>query len=179
MRNSGLSSCRRRWPRSLISHPLPVLLCSLLGASLYALWITWRFPGGDLSGQYLYVVPIVVPFVAFLFDRADSFRQAALARLVIDALVVGTAMWRAIGHVPFVSGHALFLTYSLLSADSRVARITSALVLLQVIYLKFFVWHDWITPVGGLVLGSAAAFVVVRYKMNGAVERPVVEPTDK
>jgi hypothetical protein len=68
-------------------------------------------------------------------------------------------MWRVIGHVPLISGHALFLTYSLLSARSRVAQITAFAVLLQVIYLKLFVWHDLITPSGGILLGSGAALL--------------------
>ena len=124
-----------------------------MGAALYALYVTLRFPSGSLWGQYSYVTPIVVPFVAFLFDRAARRRRATAVQLIVDALVVGTAMWRAIGHVPYVSGHTLFLTYALLSTRSRVAQATAALVLLQVIYLKYIVWGDWITSTSGIALG--------------------------
>lgn len=137
-----------------IFHPLIVLSLSLMGAALYALYATLRFPGGSLRGQYSYVTPIVVPFVAFLFDRAARHRQANAFQLIADVLVVGTAMWRVIGHVPYVSGHALFLTYALLSTRSRVAQATAALVMLQVIYLKYFVWGDWITSTSGIALGA-------------------------
>lgn len=148
----------------LIFHPAAVLTFSLLGAGLYALYATLRFPADKLPGQYLYVAPIVAPFVAFLFDLAERFRQSPPLGLVVDVLVVGTAVWRAVGHVPFVSGHALFLSYALLSGRSRVTQITAAVVLLEVIYLKYFVWHDWVTPSTGMLLGSAAAFLVRRLR---------------
>lgn len=151
-------------PRPFIFHPAVVLTFSLLGAGMYALYATLRFPADKLPGQYLYVVPIVAPFVAFLFDRAERFRQSPPLRLIVDALVVGTSVWRAVGHVPFVSGHALFLTYALLSCRSRVGQVTAAAVMLEVIYLKYFVWHDWVTPTTGMLLGAAAAFLVRRLK---------------
>jgi hypothetical protein len=145
--------------REQIYKPLSVLLLSLASAALYAGYATLRFSGDKLSNQYYYVVPIVVPFVAFLFDRAERFNQRTRAQFVIDGLVVLTAMWRVFGDVPYVSGHALFLTYALLSTRSRVALVTAALVMPEVLYLKFFVWHDWVTPTSGMVLGSVAAFV--------------------
>ena len=150
--------------RSIIFHPLTVLLFSLMGASLYAFYATLRFPGDKLSGIYFYVVPIVIPFVAFLFDRAERFRQSNHIQLALDVLIVGTAIWRVIGHVPFISGHALFLTYALFSSRSRVAQITAAIVMLQVIYLKYIVWHDWITPTSGIVLGMLAALIRWRFR---------------
>lgn len=145
--------------RPLIFHPLPVLFFSLIGASLYAASAALRFSGDTLFNQYLYVVPILVPFVAFLFDRAERFSRTNIACSIIDALVVGLATWRAVGHVPFVSGHALFLIYASLGAGSRTVRITALMVLAEVLYLKLFVWHDWVTPLGGILLGSVAALV--------------------
>ncbi len=151
-------------PRHSVFHPAVVLTSSLLGAGLYALYATLRFPADKIPGQYLYVVPIVVPFVAFLFDRAERFRRSPLLRIIVDVLVVGTSVWRAVGHVPFVSGHALFLTYALLSSRSRPAQVTAAAVMLEVIYLKYFVWHDWVTPTTGMLLGAATALLVRRRK---------------
>jgi len=152
--------------RPFIFRPPVVLLSSLAGAALYAAYVTLRFPAGGRAGQYVYVVPIVVPFVAFLLDRAERFHRSSGLRLAIDALVTGTAIWRALGHVPYVSGHALFLTYSLLTSRSRVARVSAAAVLLQVIYLKYVVWHDWVSSTGGLILGAAAAFAWRRARRN-------------
>lgn len=110
------------------------------------------------------MAPIVVPFVAFLFDRAAEIREANPVTFVIDALVVGTAMMRVIATVPFVSGHALFLTYAMLRPGSLVTRITATLVMLEVMYLKLFVWHDLITPLTGITLGLAAALITRRLR---------------
>ena len=120
------------------------------------MYVTLRFPSDSLWGQYFYVTPIIVPFAAFLFDRAARHSQISAFELIVDVLVVGTAMLRVIAHVPYVSGHALFLTYALLSTRSRVAQITAAVVMLQVIYLKYIVWGDWITSTIGIGLGLLA-----------------------
>lgn len=154
-----LSEVSSAAPRSLIFHPLIVLSLSLIAAALYALYATLRFSGNRLWGQYFYVTPIVVPFVAFLFDRAARRTQVKALQLLLDGLVVGTAMWRVIGHVPYISGHALFLTYALLSTRSRVAQATAAVVMLQVIYLKYVVWGDWITSTNGIALGILTALI--------------------
>ena len=144
-----------------------MLTCSLTGALCYALWASWRLSGAGLEIQYLYVVPIVVPFIAFLFDRASEIREASPITLAIDALVVGTAMMRVIGNVPFVSGHALFLIYAMVRPGSLVTRISATVVMLEVVYLKFFVWHDLITPLAGTTLGLAAALITRRFTTTG------------
>jgi hypothetical protein len=161
-----------------IYKPLPVLALSLIGAGLYAAYATLRFSGDKLSNQYFYVVPVVVPFVAFIFDRAERARRRTRMQFVVDGLVVLTAMWRVFGDVPYVSGHALFLTYVLLSTRSRVALFAAALVMCEVLYLKFAVWHDWVTPATGMVLGSVAAFVARRLETVGGVGRVKLEATD-
>jgi hypothetical protein len=116
-------------------------------------------------------VPIVVPFVSFLLDRIERFREASFLELVVDAAVVVTAMMRVIGDVPFVSGHALFLSYALLRPGSVVTRATAGLVLVEVIYLKLFVWHDRITPVTGIFLGVIAA-CIARRETKESARRP-------
>jgi hypothetical protein len=163
--------------RPLIFHPLIVLLFSLIGASSYAFYAALRASENQLPGHLFYVVPIVIPFVAFLFDRAERFRQSTILQFVVDALVIGTAMGRVVGNVPFVSGHTLFLTYCLLSTRSRVPRIAAAIVLLQVIYLKYIVWHDWITSTSGIVLGVLAAFVIWWFRGVAEVERLIPRRT--
>ena len=149
--------------RPLIFHSCVVLLLSTGGALLYAGWITWRLDGRNLENQYVYVVPIVIPFVSFLLDRAERIQELKVLGLVVDVLVVGTSMMRVIGDVPFISGHTLFLTYAILGPASRVTRITSSLVMLEVIYLKYFVWHDPVTSSTGIVLGTIAALVTHRF----------------
>jgi hypothetical protein len=153
--------------RPLIFQPPLVLLCSLAGSAFYAFYML-RSPGIRAtmfvpSGPFLYVVPIVVPFLAFLFDRTERFRQSTFIQYLADIVVVGMAMGRVLGNIPFVSGHTLFLTYALLTSHSLVVRITAALVMLQTIYLKYFVWHDFVTSTNGIVLGAFAAAVVSKF----------------
>jgi len=142
-----------------IFHPLFVLACAGLGILSHAAWMRWRFPGGDLSHHFSYVLPIIVPFVAFVFDRARHFRTAGLIELAMDSAVTITALMRALGDVPLVSGHALFLTYAIARPGTRLTKIISALVMIQVIYLKIFAWHDPISPAIGITLGLLAALV--------------------
>ena len=91
----------------------------------------------------MYVVPIVVPFVAYLVDRGERWSERNKKQKLIDAIVVLIAMWRVIGNVPFVSGHTLFLSYCIITSRSLVARLTALIVMAQTVYLKYFVWHDW------------------------------------
>lgn len=156
--------------RSLVFHPFVVLLLSIGGALLYAVWVTWRFGSQNLQSQYLYVVPIIVPFLSFLLDRSERFRRGSVAGLVVDFLVVGTSMMRVIGTVPYISGHTLFLSYAIVGPASRVTRITASLVMLEVIYLKYFVWHDPITSSTGIVLGTIAAMITRRFGRNVETE---------
>jgi hypothetical protein len=118
---------------------------------------------GDEQYWYLsYIVPIGFPFVGFVFDRMDRFfseprggwKQTSV--YITDLAVVILATARAFTPIPFISGHALFLTYALLTVKSRWVRIPAAVVLLQVIYFKVFMWSD-MTVVGGIGLGLAAA----------------------
>jgi hypothetical protein len=146
----------------LIFHPVSVAVCAALAVLAYVAWMRWRLPGGDLSKHFFYVLPIIVPFVSFLFDRFEQFTELRLAEMTIDFLVVVTSIMRALGDLPFVSGHALFLVYAMARPGSRFTRLTAAIVMIQVIYLKFFVWHDLITPVTGTMLALLAAFMVRR-----------------
>ena len=66
----------------------------------------------------LYVVPIVVPFVAYLLDRGERWSERNKKQTLVDAIVVLIAMWRVIGNVPFVSGHTLFLSYCIITSRS-------------------------------------------------------------
>jgi hypothetical protein len=158
----------------LFFHPLSVSIFSLGCVLSYAVWMRWRFPGGDLRLHYFYVLPIIVPFVAFLFDRAHGLRDISLLQCTIEVLVIAISILRMLGLVPLISGHALFLTYAMASPVSRLTRITAALVMIQVIYLKLVVWHDFITPFTGISLGLLTALVVRRFGLKSSSARPIV-----
>ena len=143
----------------LIFHPIAVLVLAIGAALVYAAWITRNSRGDQPGSQLVYVVPILVPFVAFLLDRAHRIGVWRVPIFAIDLVVVGTSMMRVIGNVPYVSGHSFFLTYAILGPGAWVTRATAALVMVEVIYLKYFVWHDFVTSSTGIVLGTLAALL--------------------
>jgi hypothetical protein len=146
-----------------------VLVISILAAGTFAFFITLLFDG-DLRWLLLYYyVPIGIPFVAFLFDRAEGYARASRTSWAIDLVVLIFALTRAFVQLPLISGHALFLTYCLLTSRSKVARIAAVLVLLQVAYLKLFVTHDT-ALFGGVIVGCLAALV---YRRVTPVQRNV------
>jgi len=139
-------------------HPNVALIAALLGAALFACACYLLFEGDRLRHYLVYNVPIAVPFVLFLFERAWFYLRTpprALLAAALDSVVVVTALARAVYPVPLVSGHALFLSYALLTMRSRLAKLAAVLVLLIVIYFKAFVWHDP-TLLGGAAAGIAA-----------------------
>jgi hypothetical protein len=149
--------------RHYVFHPVTVLVVSLLAAGIFAVFIHLSFDGDFRWFLLYYFVPIGIPFVAFLFDRAKGYASVSAAAWTVDLAVLIPALMRAFVRVPLVSGHALFLTYCVLTSRSKVARITAVLVLLQVAYLKIFVTHDT-ALVGGVILGCLAALVYRRVK---------------
>ena len=142
--------------RQFIFHPLTVLIVSILAAAVFALFITLLFEG-DLRWFLLYYfTPIGIPFVSFLFDRAERYTMVSTLSRVVDLAVLIPALARAFARLPLISGHALFLVYCLFTSKSKVARLTSVLILFQVAYLKLFVTHDT-ALFGGVIAGCLAA----------------------
>lgn len=146
-----------RW-REILFHPLFVFGISLSIAGIAALFIIINFYGRTRVFLLYYDIPMVFPFVAYLFDRAAGWREQSLARRICDYVAIGGALIRLITLIPPYSGHALFLTYALFTTRTRLARILAAIVLLQVCYIKIFMWQD-VTIIGGILIGGIAAFV--------------------
>lgn len=143
--------------RSRSFHPLTVLLWGLAVGLLVGLWIDYSFVDAEREYMLYYYLPMAIPFVAFLFDRLERLAAPSLTQWVVDAGVLAWSLTRAFIPIPFASGHALFLTYALLTTRGWVPRLTAALVMLQVIYLKF-AWRD-VSLIGGIVLGCLAALL--------------------
>ena len=148
------TSPRRQW----IFHPATVLAVSLLAAGIFAVFVSLLFDGDFRWFLLYYFTPIGIPFVAFLFDRAERYISLSWISWGLDVAVLIPALTRAFVRLPLISGHALFLTYGLLSTRSKVARIAAFLVLLQVAYLKIFVTHDT-ALIGGMIAGGLAALL--------------------
>jgi len=155
--------------RQYLFHPVTILLVSITAAAIFAALVTLLFDGEFRWFLLYYFTPIGIPFVAFLFDRAEQNSLDSKIASALDLVVLIFSLIRAFIRIPLVSGHALFLVYCLLTARSKVARITAVLVLVQVIYLKIFVTHDT-ALFGGVIAGCLAALLYRRVK---PIERDV------
>lgn len=150
--------------RTQLFRPPIVLLCSLAGAALVGLWLlrdsSIRATVFNPSGTFQYFVPLMVPMIAFMIERVEHTREANFFQHGIDFLVFGLAVGRVVGDVQFISGHTLLLSYALLCSRSWLVRIPAILVMAQTLYLKYFVWHDFVTSNAGIVVGCALALIV-------------------
>ena len=152
-------------PEPTIFQPRSVLLCSLTGAALVGLWLLRdehvRTNVLDPAGTFQYFVPLMVPFFAFVIERVLHVRRANFFQHGVDFLVFGIAVGRVTGHeVLHISGHTVLLSYMLVSSRSTIVRVASILVLVQTLFLKYYLWHDFVTSNVGLVLGCALALIV-------------------
>lgn len=118
----------------------------------------------DPSATFQYFVPLMVPLIAFMFERVEHVREANFFQHGVDYLVFALAVGRVVGDVPYLSGHTLILSYALLQAKSKLVRFSSILVLAQTLFLKYFVWGDFVTSNVGIALGCALALLVVLSK---------------
>jgi hypothetical protein len=117
-----------------------------------------RFAGEGRFYLFFYHAPIAFAFMAYLFDRAGRWGVIRLRQWLVEILVIGLALSRTLMPVPFISGHALFLTYVLLTTPRRLAWWIAALVLLDVSYIKIVILHD-ATLIGGAIVGILAAVI--------------------
>ena len=147
-----------------------VLLFSLAGAALVGLYLL-RYPFVretvlDPSATFQYFVPLMVPLIAFMFERVEHVREANFFQHGVDYLVFALAAGRVVGNVPYISGHTLILSYALLQTKSNLVRISSILVLAQTLFLKYFMWGDYVTSNVGIAMGCALALLVALSKKN-------------
>lgn len=143
--------------KQVIFHPATALAVALVSAAIFALVSYVAFDGDLRDLLVYYFAPIGVPFVAFLFERAERWWDAQSIPWLIDIPLVIVSFMRAALPIPFISGHALFLGYAILTTRTRVARWTAIIVLIQVALVKIFAWHD-ATLFGGIMLGMVAAW---------------------
>ncbi len=136
---------------------------SLLAMLVFAGVIVLVFEGEAEWFLLYYFAPIGIPFVAHILERSGRWPALDSRQQLIEIGTVGLSLLRSICPVPLISGHALFLTYALLTTSSTVVRVTAGLVMLEVLYLKVIVWHDP-TIVGGTLLGIVASLAFRRFQ---------------
>ncbi len=147
------------------SRPLNAVLLSFAGAALVGLWLVVSYQNVrtnifDPGGTFLYFVPLMVPMIAFMFERVEHVREANFFQHGVDCLVFGLSVGRVAGDVPYISGHTLLLSYTLICTRSNFVRVTAVIVLVQTLVLKYYVWGDFVSSNVGLLLGGVLAGLV-------------------
>ncbi len=145
-------------------HPITILAASTVATCVFIALMLLLLPRyADARERYylfIYNAPIAFVFVVYLFDRAERWRAIRLRQWLIEPCVIGLAMTRALVPIPLISGHALFLTYAILTTPRRLAWWLAVLVLIEVSYIKIVLLHD-ATLIGGALIGIIAALFVV------------------
>jgi hypothetical protein len=116
---------------------------------LYALF---RFTGAHRNYVLYYDAPITAAFAAFVVERVVMRRRPSL----VDATVITMSLARVLLPVPGYSGHALFSSYAALSSRGMSLRVIGLCVLVEVAAIKLFLWGDFVTLIGGAVIGFTA-----------------------
>jgi hypothetical protein len=148
---------------SLLFHPFVAPATSLLATLLFAILIVIRYDGETRHYFLYYFVPLTVPFIAYIFDRLKNWNTTHNAQRLMDIFILVVSLMRMFIAVPFISGHAILLTYMLFSTQGLWARVTAALILLEVFYIKIFLWNDF-TFFGGALVGILAAMFFCRFR---------------
>ncbi len=130
---------------------------------LLTLYIISFHEGEARHYRLYYFLPAAISATLFAFDRISRLRELGGVILGMDTLLGAVSLTRAIYPIPFYSGHALFLTYTLLTARDRLCLAAAAIVFLQTAYLKIFVWGNDATLYGGILLGWLAAVIHKHY----------------
>jgi hypothetical protein len=104
----------------------------------------------------LYNLPLFGLAVYWIFCRIQEAKKARPLAIAIDIIVVAMAASRYLGSTILPSGHALFLTHSLLTTANRLYRFIAFILLVATIVLKVS-WGDYSSWVYGIIvaLGSS------------------------
>lgn len=153
-------------------HPFTVLTVATLATLAFVGLMAPlnRFAGEQRFFLIYYHAPIGFAFVVFLFDRLAHYRQISAWQWFVDFFVIVLALSRTIAPLPFFSGHALFLSYALLTISMRLTKAVMIAVLLDVAIVKIF-WIRDLTLVGGLILGLAIGLIVRQFTYQSKVSQ--------
>jgi hypothetical protein len=149
--------------KQILFHPLIVIAVSVASTLIFILLMSPlpRFAGEGRFYLTYYHAPIGFAFVTYLFDRVERWDKIRRRQWIVELPVLGLALARALMPIPFISGHALFSTYAVLTVESRIARWAAALVVVGVAYIKVLILQDT-TLVGGMIVGMLAALLTKR-----------------
>jgi hypothetical protein len=113
----------------------------------------------------LYNGPLVILAAFWLLCRKQEYQRWQSLQIMLDMAIMGIAISRFYGALIPPSGHALFLTYSLITVSNRYYRIAALMMLLVTIALKIS-WGDYQSWAYGILLGvvSGTIWIWIGYK---------------
>lgn len=106
----------------------------------------------------MYNSPLLILCVFWLLFRKKEYERFQLWRALIDIAVISIAIARFYGSSIPPSGHAVFLTHSLISVNNRYYRLAALTMLIVTIGLKIS-WGDYTSWSYGVVLGVISGMV--------------------
>jgi hypothetical protein len=106
----------------------------------------------------LYSWPLYVLAALWLLCRVQEDKNLYSLRTLVDITVVALAVSRYWGSIVPTSGHALFLTHSLMTIRCRFYRIPAAVMLIVTIAFKVS-WGDYGSWVYGVLFGFLSGII--------------------
>ncbi|MGH9846338.1 MAG: hypothetical protein ACREEM_47170 [Blastocatellia bacterium] len=117
----------------------------------------------------LYNWPLFSVCFFWLFCRLREPGALKPPRMILDGVVVILAASRMVGEFLPSSGHALLMSYSLLTVVNRFYRVAAAAMLLLTIAMKL-TWGDGRTWVYGIALGGLLGLIYRRHQRRTGLE---------
>jgi hypothetical protein len=106
----------------------------------------------------IYNGPLLILCLFWLLFRTKEYERFQLWRTLIDIAILSIAIARFYGASIPPSGHAVFLTHSLISVSNRYYRLAALMMLIVTIGFKIS-WGDYISWSYGVVLGVISGMV--------------------
>ena len=100
----------------------------------------------------IYNCPLLILCLCWLLLRKKEYERFEFWRALIDLAVISIALARFYGSSIPPSGHAVFLTHTLISVNNRYYRLAALTMLIVTIGLKIS-WGDYTSWSYGVVLG--------------------------
>jgi hypothetical protein len=129
-----------------------------LGVSLSLSWRRCKVLNENMVFSLLYNLPLFGLAVYWILCRIQEAKKSRPLAIAIDIIVVALAASRYLGSTILPSGHALFLTHSLLTTANRLYRIIALILLAVTIVLKVS-WGDYSSWVYGILVALSSSFL--------------------
>jgi hypothetical protein len=109
----------------------------------------------------LYNGPLLILAAFWIFYRKQEQEKFQFIRVLVDIAILSMAVSRFYGLPIPPSGHALFLTHSLVSVRNKYYRIAALVMLIVTIMLKLS-WGDYRSWFYGVIIGLVSATIWIQ-----------------